>query len=49
MRDAEAFIGGMKFLLPPFAFWSPEDWATKGHDYDEIRDNMLGNEYPVAK
>jgi len=42
MRDAVAFINDMKFPLPPFAFWSPEDWATKGHDYDEIRDNMLG-------
>ena len=42
MRDAVAFVKDMKFLLPPFAFWSPEEWATKGHDYDEIRDNMLG-------
>ena len=42
MRDAVAFIKDMKFLLPPFAYWSPEEWATKGHDYDEIRDNMLG-------
>ena len=42
MRDAVAFIKDMKFQLPPFAFWSPADWATKGHDYDEIRDNMLG-------
>jgi D-lyxose ketol-isomerase len=30
------------FHLPPFAFWSPEEWATKGHEYDEIRDNRLG-------
>ena len=42
MRDAVAFVKDMKFLLPPFAFWSPEEWATKGRDYDEIRDNMLG-------
>ena len=42
MRDAVAFVRDMKFLLPPFAYWSPEEWATKGHDYDEIRDNMLG-------
>ena len=42
MRDAVAFIKDMKFLLPPFAYWSPAEWATKGHDYDEIRDNMLG-------
>lgn len=28
--------------LPPFAFWSPEEWAEKGREYDEIRENMLG-------
>ncbi len=42
MRDAVAFIDGMNFKLPPYAFWSPEEWAEKGHEYDEIRDNMLG-------
>jgi D-lyxose ketol-isomerase len=30
------------FGLPNFAYWSPADWATRGHDYDEIRDCMLG-------
>ena len=42
MREAEEFIAGMKFQMPPFVFWTPEDWATKGRAYDEIRDNMLG-------
>ena len=42
MREAEEFIAGMKFQMPPFVFWTPEDWATKGKAYDEIRDNMLG-------
>jgi D-lyxose ketol-isomerase len=42
MKNAVEFIGEHKFLLPPFAFFSVEDWQTKGHDYDEIRDNMLG-------
>ena len=32
----------MNFFLPPFATWAPQDWETKGHEYDEIRDNMLG-------
>jgi len=32
----------MNLHLPPFAAWSPEEWASKGHEYDEIRDNMLG-------
>ena len=42
MRDAVEFIEKMNFKLPPFAFWSPEEWAEKGSDYNEIRDNMLG-------
>jgi len=42
MREAVEFIEKMNFKLPPFAFWSPEEWKTKGHEYDEIRDNMLG-------
>lgn len=29
-------------LLPPFCNFTPEEWGKKGHDYDEIRDNMLG-------
>jgi len=36
------FCQRMNFHLPPFAEWSPEDWASKGRGYDEIRDNMLG-------
>jgi D-lyxose ketol-isomerase len=30
------------FRLPPFAFWTPEQWLTKGEEADEIRDNGLG-------
>lgn len=42
MNDAVDFIDKMNFKLPPFAFWCPEDWKTKGSEYDEIRDNILG-------
>jgi D-lyxose ketol-isomerase len=42
MKEAVDFINEMNFKLPPFVFWGPEEWATKGHEYDEIRDNMLG-------
>ena len=31
-----------RFALPPFCGFTPEEWAEKGHEYDEIRDNMLG-------
>lgn len=42
MRKAIAFIDKMNFKLPPFAYWRPEEWAEKGHAYDEVRENMLG-------
>ena len=42
MKEAVEFIDKMNFKLPPFVFWSPEEWATKGKEYNEIRDNMLG-------
>ncbi|MDR2110962.1 MAG: D-lyxose/D-mannose family sugar isomerase [Spirochaetaceae bacterium] len=42
MGEALRFTAGMKFSLPPFAFWSPRDWEDKGAEYDEIRDNRLG-------
>lgn len=42
MREAVEFLNEMNIKLPPFAFWSPEEWAEKGHEYDEIRDNLLG-------
>jgi D-lyxose ketol-isomerase len=28
--------------LPPFAYWSPDEWATKGPECDEIRQCKLG-------
>jgi D-lyxose ketol-isomerase len=42
LRDSIGFCGRVSFHLPPFAFWSPGDWETAGHEYDEIRDNKLG-------
>lgn len=32
----------MKFLLPPFAKWSPKEWRHKGEDSFEIIDQQLG-------
>jgi len=42
MGDTNIFLDEMNFILPPFAYWSPEEWAEKNHEYDEIRDNMMG-------
>lgn len=38
----ENLISKHGFALPPFCSWTPEDWQDKDHEYDEIRDNMLG-------
>ncbi len=29
-------------FLPPFCHFTPEEWAQKGSEYDEVRDCMLG-------
>ena len=42
IRQAVAFFAEHKFHLPPFAFWTPDDWKTRGHECDEIRQNQLG-------
>jgi len=42
IRDMENLIREHRFALPPFAEWTPADWDTVGHEYDELRDNMLG-------
>ncbi|MCL2821331.1 MAG: D-lyxose/D-mannose family sugar isomerase [Oscillospiraceae bacterium] len=42
LKEMEAFINKYKFALPPFCHFTPEDWQTKGSEYDEVRDNMLG-------
>ena len=42
IRENELFIQEMGFHLPPFADFTPEAWKEKGHEYDEIRQRMLG-------
>lgn len=42
IRRMEALLEAHRFLLPDFCGWAPADWADKGAEYDEIRDNMLG-------
>ncbi|MEA4894304.1 MAG: D-lyxose/D-mannose family sugar isomerase [Oscillospiraceae bacterium] len=36
------WLGDIKVHIPPFAYWTAGDWASKGSEYDEIRENMLG-------
>jgi D-lyxose ketol-isomerase len=42
LRRSITFCERMGFHLPPFAYWSPEDWRDTGAEYDEVRDNQLG-------
>lgn len=42
LKEMEACIAAYQFALPPFCHFTPEEWKQKGHDYDEVRYNMLG-------
>lgn len=42
IKEFEGMLKEYRFALPPFLSFTPEEWETKGHEYDEIRDNALG-------
>ena len=42
MREADAFIRKQGFFLPPFAYWTPQEWTQKGEDVREIAANAMG-------
>ncbi len=42
MREADAFIRARGFYLPPFAYWSPAEWSSRGTEAREIVANGLG-------
>ena len=42
LKKMETMINEQRFALPPFCHFTPAQWQEKGHDYDEVRDNMLG-------
>ncbi len=42
MRSADEFIRGRGFYLPPFAYWSPQEWRHKGEEAREIAACRLG-------
>jgi D-lyxose ketol-isomerase len=42
MKEAKELLDTIFFKLPPFGYWTPEDWIIKGNEADEIRDNALG-------
>jgi hypothetical protein len=42
MREADAFMRAHQFYLPPFAYWTPDDWRRKGPEANEIANHALG-------
>jgi D-lyxose ketol-isomerase len=42
IRDADVFFKQRGFRLPPFAYWTPADWANKGAEAREVVDKQLG-------
>lgn len=42
IRESIEFFDEMNFKLPPWGYWSPDDWKGKYDRCSEIVDNMLG-------
>lgn len=42
IKRFEGLLKEYRFALPPYLSFTAEEWKEKGHEYDEIRDNMLG-------
>ena len=42
LREMEAMCAKYRCYLPPFCQFTPDEWKTKGHEYDEVRECMLG-------
>ena len=42
LKEMEAMCRRERCYLPPFCHFTPQQWQTLGHEYDEIRDCRLG-------
>ncbi|MEN6455897.1 MAG: D-lyxose/D-mannose family sugar isomerase [Prolixibacteraceae bacterium] len=42
LKNAKTFMAEKQFILPPWAYWSLEDWKSNRQDASEITENMLG-------
>ena len=42
LRELEAMCRAYRFALPPFCAFTPDEWRTLGHEYDEVRECLLG-------
>ena len=36
LKELEAMLADYRYYLPKFADFTPEEWKTKGHEFDEI-------------
>ena len=48
IKQFEALLDQYRFRIPPYLSFTPEEWADKNHEWDEIRDNMLGWDTPTT-
>jgi D-lyxose ketol-isomerase len=42
IHQADEFIRSQGFHLPPFAYWTPQEWQDRGSEVSEIVENNLG-------
>lgn len=42
LKNAKIFMAEKQFILPPWAYWSVDDWKNSKEDTREIIENMLG-------
>lgn len=42
LKELEAMCAQYRFALPPFCQFTSEQWQDLGHEYDEVRECMLG-------
>jgi hypothetical protein len=42
IAEASKFFAVNRFILPPYADWTPEEWQEHNSEADEIRNNRLG-------
>ncbi len=42
LKELENACKKYSCFLPPFCHFTPEEWKEKGHEYDEVRDCLLG-------
>jgi D-lyxose ketol-isomerase len=42
IKNAKDFMASKQFILPPWAYWSVEDWKANKESAHEVIENMLG-------